>query len=204
MIQNIWCIGRNYGAHAKELGNAIPETPLVFLKAGSCVVETGNTFELPSWSKVIHHEVELALRFDKNLKIGSACVAIDLTARDVQDEVKKKGLPWTQAKSFRGACLIGDFFEIKSLSELDSLTLMLTVNGEKRQHGHVNDMIFHPEILVNHVLDIFPVAPGDLLLTGTPAGVSALESGDEIEAEIVGRSKGKWTAKRSTKASTRS
>src|SRR5687768_621050 len=102
MIQNIWCIGRNYGAHAKELGNAIPEKPLVFLKAGSCVVESGKSFELPSWSYQIHHEVELALRFDKDLNISSACVAIDLTARDLQDDAKKKGLPWTQAKSFRG------------------------------------------------------------------------------------------------------
>ncbi|MEQ1875627.1 MAG: fumarylacetoacetate hydrolase family protein [Bdellovibrionia bacterium] len=203
MIRNIWCIGRNYGAHAKELGNAVPDKPLVFLKAGSCALETGETFELPAWSYQVHHEVELALRFDDRLQIGSACVAVDLTARDIQDEAKKKGLPWTQAKSFRGACLIGNFFDVKNISELDNLGLLLTVNGEKRQQGHVYDMIFQPSLLAKHVADMFPVCPGDLLLTGTPSGVGPLEDGDELEVSIPGRSQGRWTIKRSIPASTR-
>ena len=199
MIRNIWAIGRNYGAHAKELGNSVPDKPLVFLKAGSSALTSGKTLELPVWSYQVHHEVELALRFGPHLDIVSACVSVDLTARDIQDEAKKKGLPWTQAKSFKGACLLGNFFDVKNISELDNLSLILTVNGEKRQQGYVYDMIFQPELLVKYVVETFPVCEGDLLLTGTPSGVGPLVDGDELEVSIPGRSQGRWNIKRTPK-----
>jgi acylpyruvate hydrolase len=196
MIRNIWAIGRNYGAHAKELGNAVPEKPLVFLKAGSCALESGKPVYLPNWSKQIHHEVELALEFNDVLQIQKARVAVDLTARDIQDDAKKQGLPWTQAKSFKGACLLGSRFDVRTLSELESLSLELLVNGERRQYGHVKDMIFPIDVLVQTVLEFFPVCPGDLLLTGTPSGVGPLEDADELEVFIPGRSQGQWSIKR--------
>ncbi|HEX4924745.1 MAG TPA: fumarylacetoacetate hydrolase family protein [Bdellovibrionales bacterium] len=199
-IRNIWAIGRNYGAHAKELGNSLPEKPLVFLKAGSSALESGQTLALPPWSSQIHHEVELALEFGPDLSnpfpIVRGLVAVDLTARDIQDEAKKKGLPWTQAKSFKGACLLGSRFDVKTTPE--NLSLILTVNGERRQHGHIRDMIFPIPVLVKHVLEYFPVCPGDLLLTGTPSGVGPLEDGDELVVEIPEvRSQGRWNIKRS-------
>lgn len=204
-IRNIWAIGRNYGAHAKELGNALPEKPLVFLKAGSCALASDETLVLPPWSSQIHHEVELALEFGPDLTadlpIVAGRVAVDLTARDVQDEAKKKGLPWTQAKSFKGACLLGSRFDVKTTPE--NLSLQLTVNGERRQHGHIRDMIFPIPALVRHVLEHFPVCPGDLLLTGTPSGVGPLEHGDVLEVEIPEvRSQGRWNIKRSTASQT--
>jgi acylpyruvate hydrolase len=196
-IRNIWAVGRNYGAHAKELGNSIPTSPLIFLKAGSCAIDTGQEVELPKWSKDVHHEVELALFFNDKLEVDRACAAVDLTARDVQEELKKKSHPWTLAKSFKGACLVGSFFQVKSLEELTTLELELKVNGVTKQKGPTSDMIFSPKVLIETVLDLFPVCSGDLLLTGTPAGVGPVKPGDFLEVGVTGRSIGRWSFKKS-------
>ncbi len=194
MIQNIWAVGRNYAEHAKELGNEVPTTPMIFLKAGSTATLSSPTIHLPSWQPEIHHEVELALRFNGKLEIDHACVALDLTDRAKQNELKAKGHPWTLAKSFKESCPLGDFFPVTNLEELKNLNISLKVNNELRQNGSASQMIFSLESLIQFVLKHFPVVPGDLLLTGTPAGVGAFRPGDTLEAEIQGKTRHKWQA----------
>lgn len=191
-IRNIWAIGRNYAEHAKELGNEVPTEPLIFLKAGSTAVMNSDTFSMPPWTMDVHHEVELALRFDENLKIHQAAVALDLTERTLQAKLKAKGSPWTLAKSFTNSCPLSDFFTVHSLDELKALEITLTVNGELRQKGHTSQMIFSLEKQIEYVLSHFPVCPGDVLLTGTPSGVAALKRGDELVAEIHGKIQKRW------------
>ncbi|MBO9668419.1 MAG: fumarylacetoacetate hydrolase family protein, partial [Bdellovibrio sp.] len=171
MIQNIWAIGRNYAEHAKELGNEVPTEPLVFLKAGSCATLASKEIHLPAWAKDVHHEVEIALQFDENLQISAACVALDLTERTKQSQLKAKGQPWTLAKSFTESCPLSAFFPVNDLDELRNIGIKLSVNGELRQNGNTEQMIFPYEKLIDFVRHHFPVMPGDLLLTGTPSGV---------------------------------
>lgn len=191
-IRNIWAIGRNYAEHAKELGNEVPTEPLIFLKAGSSATFS-NTIELPKWTKDVHHEVELALCFNDQLKISSAALALDLTERHFQNQLKAKGSPWTLAKSFTGSCPVSDFFAVASLDELLALDITLHVNGELRQKGNTSQMIFSLRQQIDYVLAHFPVCPGDLLLTGTPSGVAAIRSGDHLKGELVGKMAKEWT-----------
>lgn len=185
MIRNIWAVGRNYAAHAKELGHMVTTKPMIFLKAGSSATFSR---DIPLWtgSKDIHHELEIALRFgsipDANgkLQFDGAAVGLDLTARDIQGELKKNGHPWTLAKSFRHSCPVSAMVAIPAT--VPHFKFELTVNGEIRQRGDTRDMIFDFETLRNYVFDSFPVEPGDLLLTGTPEGVAALKPGDHANA----------------------
>jgi 2-keto-4-pentenoate hydratase/2-oxohepta-3-ene-1,7-dioic acid hydratase in catechol pathway len=195
MIQNIWAIGRNYVEHAKELGNEVPTEPLVFLKAGSCATLASSEIHLPKWATDVHHEVEIALQFDENLQISAACVALDLTERTLQSKLKSKGQPWTLAKSFTEACPISNFFPVGDLDELRKIDIKLMVNGELRQNGNTSLMIFSYEEQIDYVRQHFPVMAGDLLLTGTPAGVGPVKPGDVLVAEIVGKITHKWTVK---------
>lgn len=193
---NIWAVGRNYGEHAKELGNQIPAAgaePMIFLKAGSTIVANGEKFELPAFSNDVHHELEVALRFGPNLDFTEITLALDLTARDVQARLKNLGHPWTLAKSFRASCPLGPFVSITKELNLQNLEFSLRVNGQLRQSGNTKDMIHSAENLRRYVVERFPVQPGDLLLTGTPAGVSALHSGDQLEAELKGLLKASWS-----------
>jgi acylpyruvate hydrolase len=202
IIRNLWCVGRNYSDHAKELGNEVPKTPLIFLKAGTCTLNSGFPLVLPTWSSDIHHEVELALQFGDGLKIVRGCIALDLTLRDIQTELKKNVHPWTLAKSFKNAAPLGSFFEIENLQSISDLKLRLTVNGEVRQEARVSEMVFPPETLATYVIERFPVTSGDLLLTGTPKGVGPVQDGDELIAEVLqlqdgkeqSLSLGQWTA----------
>jgi 2-keto-4-pentenoate hydratase/2-oxohepta-3-ene-1,7-dioic acid hydratase in catechol pathway len=193
MIRNIWAVGRNYSEHAKELGNPVPAAPMIFLKAGSSASEASPTLTIPSWMNEVHHEVELALRFDARLEIREACVALDLTDRAKQVELKSRGEPWTLAKTFSGACPLSKFFPVASLQELADLELTLDVNGRRAQYGRSSQMIFTIPALLDFVRSRFPVCPGDLLLTGTPAGVGPLKRGDRVRAEIVGRTSHEWS-----------
>lgn len=195
IIRNIWAIGRNYAEHAKELGNEVPTEPLIFLKAGSTAVLNSSDFTLPAWATDVHHEVELALLFDDHLKVQKAAVALDLTERTLQAKLKAKGSPWTLAKSFTNSCPLSDFFEVKSLQELQNLDLSLKVNGEVRQKGNTSQMIFSLEQQLAYVLQHFPVCPGDVLLTGTPSGVGALKRGDQLVAEVHGKIQKQWTVR---------
>ncbi|WP_374035262.1 fumarylacetoacetate hydrolase family protein [Bdellovibrio bacteriovorus] len=195
MIRNIWAVGRNYAEHAKELGNEVPTEPMIFLKAGSTATLAAKELVVPAWMKEVHHEVELALQFDENLQIDEACIALDLTDRDKQNQLKSKGHPWTLAKSFKGATPLSAFFPVDDLEELKNLEIILKINGETRQMGNTNQMIFSLENLIEFVRQHFPVESGDLLLTGTPAGVGPIRRGDALEAEIVGKMKHQWLAR---------
>lgn len=193
--QNIWAAGRNYIEHAKELHNPVPKQPLIFLKAGSCIVTEDTEIELPDISNDIHHEIEVAYLLDENLKLSHVTLGIDFTARDIQEEVRSKGLPWTLAKSFKNACALGKWVPLKNLSNFD---FNLKVNGELRQKANTKDMVFGIDALLKYVTHCYPVMPNDVILTGTPSGIAAVKPGDVLEGEIPGLLKTKWTIKRSS------
>jgi 2-keto-4-pentenoate hydratase/2-oxohepta-3-ene-1,7-dioic acid hydratase in catechol pathway len=196
MVRNIWAVGRNYSAHAKELGNAVQTSdadPMIFLKAGSSMVENGASFALPSFSNEINFEAEIAFRFGKGGQFSGLTIALDLTARDWQTKLKNQGHPWTLAKSFSNSCPLGPMVDLPKGLNLDDLRFTLTVNGELRQKGHSRDMVHSPEKLRAYVASRFPVCEGDLLLTGTPEGVGVLAPGDVLRAEITGLVNAAWT-----------
>jgi 5-carboxymethyl-2-hydroxymuconate isomerase len=195
-IGKILCIGRNYADHIKELGNEVPERPVIFMKPASSVIGEGEQIVIPSYSSDCHHEAELALLIGtggKEIPVGEALqhiagfgVAIDLTLRDVQAEQKKKGLPWEIAKGFDTACPLSAFVPAASVAEPQDLRITLSVNGEPRQDGSTALMIHRIPELVSYLSSIFTLNPGDLILTGTPAGVGPIKSGDRVVAEISG------------------
>jgi len=186
----IVCVGRNYADHAKELGNEAPAEPILFLKPPSALLATGGTILRPAASQLVHHEAELAIvvgREAKNVKAdawrdyvrGFTC-ANDVTARDLQ----RKDVQFTRGKGFDTFCPIGPCLE----TDLDpaDLRVVARVNGEARQDGRTSQMIFPCGVLFEFITAIMTLVPGDVILTGTPAGVGALESGDRIEVEIEG------------------
>ncbi len=195
-IGKILCIGRNYVDHIRELGNEIPSAPVIFTKPSSSVIGDGGRIEIPSYSTDCHHEAELAVLIGTQGKdipqeealahVAGYGVAIDLTLRDVQSELKKKGLPWDIAKGFDTACPLSAFTPADRVPDPQALQIRLAVNGETRQDGATNLMINPVDAIISHCSTIFTLEPGDVILTGTPAGVSAIRSGDRIVAEIPG------------------
>jgi len=195
-IGKILCIGRNYSDHIKELGNATPEAPVIFIKPASSVIGEGEAIVIPPYSRECHYEAELALligRKGKDIPVERAMehiagygVGIDLTLRDVQDELKKKGLPWEIAKGFDTACPLSAFVEASSVADPQNLEIRLTVNGKIRQDGNTSMMIHRIPAIISHMSGSFTLEPGDVILTGTPAGVSRIVSGDHLVAEIQG------------------
>lgn len=183
LIRNIWAVGRNDRGHVRELGNEIPKSPVIFLKAGSSAVGSEKKIQLPQDLGEIQYELELALCFDEQLQISSACLALDLTARSLQEKLKEKGLPWTAAKSFKNSCPVGPFFRVVNLHELDSYSFVLKRKEEVLQQGSIKEMLFQPVFLVEHIRKYYPVCPGDLLLTGTTKGVGPLFQEDSLLAE---------------------
>lgn len=177
-LGTIWCVGRNYAEHAKELGNEVPSQPVVFLKPASSVVLSGGTLRLPPDSRRVDHEVELvvARTADGSLR---AAVGVDFTARDLQAELKKKGLPWTMAKGRRGFAALGPFAPMRLPSRLT-----LSVNGTVKQDGATSDMLFGPEKLLSWLDEAYGLGPGDIVFTGTPAGVGPVAAGDRLEAAL--------------------
>ena len=195
----IWAVGRNYADHAKELGNAPSSAsgdPMIFLKGGGTIVPIGEKIHLPKWSNDIHHECEIALRFGQDLQFSDVTIALDLTARDAQNKLKAAGHPWTLAKSFRDSCPLGEPQPISKIpggiAGLSDIRFHLLVNGEVRQKGSPREMIHSAHRLREYVCERFPVQPGDWLLTGTPAGVAQLQSGDKLEAVIEGLYTASW------------
>jgi 2-keto-4-pentenoate hydratase/2-oxohepta-3-ene-1,7-dioic acid hydratase in catechol pathway len=193
-IGKIVCIGRNYADHIKELGNEMPERPIIFMKPASCVIGEGEEIVIPPYSSDCHHEAELALLIgtggtaipasEAMSHVAGFGVAIDLTLRDVQAEQKKKGLPWEIAKGFDTACPLSSFVPAGSVSNPQDLRITLSVNGEPRQDGSTALMIHRMPELISYISGIFTLEPGDLILTGTPAGVGPIKSGDRVVAEI--------------------
>ncbi|UPT74509.1 MAG: fumarylacetoacetate hydrolase family protein [Elusimicrobiota bacterium] len=172
----IWCIGRNYAEHAKELGNEAPSSPVVFLKPASSLMIDGGVLRIPSDSNRVDHEVELVVAYGSSLKMA---VGIDFTARDIQGELKAKGLPWTAAKGRPGFAAIGNFVDLHLPADL-----ILSVNGTTRQKGTTADMLFTIEKLVEHLNSTYGLTEGDLIFTGTPSGVGPVVSGEKIDARL--------------------
>jgi 5-carboxymethyl-2-hydroxymuconate isomerase len=198
-IGKIVCLARNYAEHARELGNETPAAPVLFMKPATAVIADGEAVRIPSFSDECHYELELAVligRQARNVTVDRALehvagygVAIDMTLRDVQNQLKAKGLPWEVAKGFDTACPLSPFVPASAVADPHALSLRLRVNGELRQDGTSADMIHRVPQIIAHVSGIFTLEPGDVILTGTPAGVGRVQAGDTMEAEIadVGR-----------------
>lgn len=198
-VGKIICIGRNYAEHARELGNQVPDTPILFMKPPSCIVPDGGEVIIPAYSQACHHEVELAVligRPGRNIDVAEAlahvagyAVAIDLTLRDVQSELKSKGHPWEMAKAFDTSCPLSAFVPAEAVPDPQDLRLTLAVNGRLRQDGRTADMLRSVADIIAVMSEYFALEAGDILLTGTPAGVGPIRSGDRIEAAIEGVAK---------------
>lgn len=196
IIGKILCIGRNYVDHINELGNETPSAPVVFTKPASSVIGNGEAVVIPPYSQECHYEAELAVLIGtegKNIPVTEALdhvagygVAIDMTLRDVQENLKKKGLPWDIAKGFDTACPLSDFVPAAQVTDPQNLTIRFLLNGEERQNGSTGLMINPVAQIISHLSGIFTLEEGDLILTGTPAGVGRVVSGDRMEASIAG------------------
>jgi 2-keto-4-pentenoate hydratase/2-oxohepta-3-ene-1,7-dioic acid hydratase in catechol pathway len=192
----IICIGRNYAEHAKELNNAVPTSPIIFMKPQSSMLQHGEPFYHPEFSKDIHYEGEMVLKICKNGKhieekfaskyYDQITYGIDFTARDVQDELKKKGQPWELAKAFDGSAVVGSFIPIEGLSK-ENINFQTLLNGTVVQDGHTRDMIFNFDFLVSYVSRFFTLKQGDLIFTGTPSGVGQVKIGDTLQGFIEGQ-----------------
>jgi acylpyruvate hydrolase len=194
-IGKIVCLARNYAEHARELGNETPAAPVLFMKPSSSVIGDGEAVRIPPYSQECHYEVELAVLIGKQCRAVSADnaleyvagygAAIDMTLRDVQNRQKAKGLPWEIAKGFDTACPLSDFVPASEVTDPHNLNLKLAVNGESRQNGTSSDMVNRIPQIIAHISGIFTLDPGDVILTGTPAGVGQVRAGDVMTAEIV-------------------
>jgi 2-keto-4-pentenoate hydratase/2-oxohepta-3-ene-1,7-dioic acid hydratase in catechol pathway len=190
----IICIGRNYADHAKELGNSVPTEPVFFCKPDSAILPKGNPMMIPEWTNDLHYEVELVLRIDrlgKNIPVEFAHryyneigLGIDFTARDLQDELKKKGLPWEKAKGFDGSAVISADFISKEILGSSSIHFSLQKNGKLVQSGSSEDMIFGFDQIISYVSKYMTLKIGDFIFTGTPSGVGPVQVGDELEGRI--------------------
>jgi 2-keto-4-pentenoate hydratase/2-oxohepta-3-ene-1,7-dioic acid hydratase in catechol pathway len=189
----ILCVGRNYSEHAKELGNAVPENPVIFSKPDTALLKNGEPFYIPDFSNDVHHEIELVIKINKVGKkiqkkfarnyFSEIGLGIDFTARDKQNELKSKGLPWELAKAFDGSAPIGNFINIENI-DLKNIDFSLQKNGQLVQQGNTSQMIFSFEQIVSFVSQYFTLKVGDLIYTGTPAGVNQVNIGDHLEGFI--------------------
>ncbi|RTL59416.1 MAG: FAA hydrolase family protein [Sphingobacteriales bacterium] len=187
----IFCVGRNYAEHAKELGNAIPDEPVIFIKPKSALLQTHTPFYYPEFTNELHYEVELVLRVSKNGKYiqerhaskyyNGITVGIDFTARDLQAELKEKGLPWEKAKGWDNSAVVGKWVDLTPKINLKEINFSLTKNKEVVQEGNSKDMIFTFDQIVANISNYFSLNIGDLIFTGTPAGVGECVVGDELE-----------------------
>jgi len=187
----IFCIGRNYVNHAKELKNPIPKQPLVFTKPITALLTKDKPFYYPAFSTDIHFEAELVLKMSRHGRhidekfaykyYDEIAVGIDLTARDVQQNLKEKGHPWDIAKGFDGSGPISEFVPIDNLKDKENIKFSLTQNGEQKQIGFSKDMIFSFNILIAHLSKYFTLQKGDYIYTGTPEGVGPVAIGDKLE-----------------------
>lgn len=193
-LGKIVCVGRNYAKHAQELGNPIPKEPLLFIKPATSAVPMAAPIQMPQGHGPCHHEVELALLIGKTLRCANPedvddavwgyGVGLDLTLRQLQSALKEKGHPWERAKSFDGACPLSEFEP--GVVDWASINIRLTINDQVRQDGQTAHMLVPVRQLVAHISQTFTLNPGDVVLTGTPAGVGPLASGDRLRCELVG------------------
>ena len=190
----IICIGRNYIDHIKELSNQKPLYPVVFLKPDSSIIAKNQNFIIPSFSNEIHHEVELVIKINKVGKhidksfshkyYDEIGLGIDFTARDIQNNLKQKGHPWEKSKAFDNSCMVGKFLKKEKLEDISKIEFSLIKNNELVQSGCSSDMLWKIDELISYVSQYFTLKIGDLIFTGTPSGVSKVESGDILEGYI--------------------
>jgi acylpyruvate hydrolase len=194
----IICIGRNYVAHAKELNSEIPDEPVIFMKPDSALLRNNDPFYIPDWSANLHHEVELIVKINKlgkNIEKQFAYryyseigLGIDFTARDVQNELISKGLPWEKSKAFdHSAVVCREFVPVDSLPDKNAIHFHLEVNGKTVQEGNSALMIFPIDDLIAHISNYFTLKIGDLIYTGTPAGVGPVNIGDHLTGYLEGK-----------------
>jgi len=193
-VGKIVCLGRNYLDHIRELGNKVPDRAVIFCKPASSLLADGGQIELPPYTEDCHHELELAVLIGqkgKNIAEADALqhvagygVALDLTLRDLQAELKEKGLPWEIAKGFDTSCPLSDFVPAAHVDNPNNIRLTLKVNGELRQDGTTAQMMRSVQEIIAELSQYYTLEPGDIILTGTPAGVSRIKSGDQLDGEI--------------------
>lgn len=191
----IYCVGRNYAEHAKELGNEVPAEPVIFLKSPAALRPVAHgTTAFPA--ETFHHEAEIVVRVGKSVVLGasagwgeveSLALGLDLTRREVQTKLKEKGLPWTLAKSFAGAAVVSDFIAISQFPEPDAITFEMDVNGETRQRGDSSIMLNSVPRILTFLASYQPLFVGDLIFTGTPKGVGPIRVGDEFALRFTGQ-----------------
>ncbi len=193
----IICIGRNYPQHAAELSNKKPESPVIFIKPDTAILQSRLPFYIPPFSNQIHHEVEVLVRINRIGKYIEEKFAhkyyqeiglgIDFTARDLQQNLKEKGLPWEKAKAFDGSALIGSWYNKNNFSDLNQLDFQLVKNSETVQEGNTSQMLWSIDTLINEVSRFFTLKIGDVIFTGTPAGVGPVVVNDVLEGYLEGK-----------------
>lgn len=191
----ILCIGRNYAEHARELNNAVPEQPIVFMKPATALLINDKPLYYPEFTSDLHYEGEIVLKICKNGRhvqpefareyYQEIAFGIDFTARDLQTKLKAKGHPWELAKAFDGSAALSEFISIQELPDQDNIEFMLSKNGQTVQHGFTSDVLFTFDQLIVFVSQFFKLQMGDLIYTGTPAGVGPVQPGDQLEGFIV-------------------
>jgi len=188
--QRIFCIGKNYAEHVKELGGKVPDQPVVFMKPASCLVPLGETIRMPKHGNNLHHEVEVVVLIGTAGRNISASIAtkhiagltlgLDLTLRDVQSDMKKKGWPWEISKAFDQSAPLGTLTPFNETTPLNNIAFHCSVNGAVRQTGNSGEMMFSIPELIHYLSGIWELREGDLIFTGTPSGVGPLQPGDRI------------------------
>ncbi|MFC6204092.1 fumarylacetoacetate hydrolase family protein [Psychrobacter urativorans] len=207
-IGKVVCVGRNYVAHARELGNEVPSTPLLFMKPASAIVTISNTATAnkivrPDTSRYgeTHYEAELCIQLTADLcaatveqaqqAVGNVTLGLDLTLRDLQSELKDKGQPWERAKCFDGSCVLADWIDARAFGDLTAVHYQLYINDELKQDGDSALMLFSVYELLADISHAFSLQAGDVIMTGTPSGVGILQAGDELKLILAGH---QWQA----------
>ncbi len=191
--RTIWCLGRNYAKHAEELGNAVEARPLVFQKGLNALVPLSGSQTLFRNHGEVHYETEIIALIDRNDRgafIAGIGLGLDLTLRDLQNELKAAGKPWTLAKSFDGAAIVSRFISMNEIPSLRQIRFTMTLNQEVRQRGDSSQMILPLEKIPAYLEAYTDLQPGDLIFTGTPEGVGVLNPGDEVNLDMAGHQMG--------------
>ena len=194
-VGKVVCVGRNYADHAKELGNDVPDSPLLFMKPATALASLHEPLVLPEGQGPVHHEVEMVVLIGKRIRketrldhirfsVAAYGIGLDLTLREVQNQLKEKGHPWERAKAFDGAAPVSGFIDARGISVRQDLGVTLEINDAVKQHGHTGLMLFPTFELLAEISQSFTLEPGDVVFTGTPAGVGPLNSGDKFTARL--------------------
>ena len=195
-VHRVYCVGRNYAAHAREMGHDEREAPFFFLKPADAIIPSGAELVYPPQTNDLHHEMELVVALKSggtDISVGGArehvfgyAAGLDMTRRDLQAEARKKGRPWDTGKSFESAAPCGAIRPVEETGHPDSAPIWLKVNGETRQNGDIDELIWNVPEVISHLSGLFTLRAGDLIYTGTPAGVSAVQRGDALHGGIDG------------------